>query len=167
MLTQESQAHSIFRGHQLVHSLMGSRRWVVLKMVARGTSPRPGKQRDAGTWPHLAAISAVLSCAVWAPDPTVQYLWCRASLAEAVRLAALSMCGLSVHDQGSNPHPWHWEAGSQPVDHRVSPKSFFLNPLSSKGISMAQRSHCISFLVIEPSPALPTPLHSRALARGC
>ena len=54
MLTQESQAHSIFRGHQLVHSLMGSRRWVVLKMVARGTSPRPGKQRDAGTWPHLA-----------------------------------------------------------------------------------------------------------------
>ena len=55
---------------------------------------------------------------MWAPDATVQYPWCRASLAEAMRLAALQRVGPQFMTRGQILIPGigrqvlnHWTTG--------------------------------------------------------
>ena len=44
-------------------------------------------------------------------------------------------CGI-LPDQGSNPWPLHWQAGSQPLRHQGSPKLFFI-------VNIFQKPHFI------------------------
>ena len=80
-----------------------------------GTEAALGRQ-DRALLP--CALSAVLSCGMWAPDATVQYPWCRASLAEAMRLAALQRVGPQFMTRGQILIPGigrqvlnHWTTG--------------------------------------------------------
>ena len=62
-----------------------------------GTEAALGRQ-DRAVLP--CALSAVLSCGVWAPGAMVQYLWCWASLAEGMGLAALQHVGSQFMTRG-------------------------------------------------------------------
>ena len=62
-------------------------------------------------------------------------------------------CGI-LPDQGSNPCPLHWQAGSQPLRHQGSPSSFFEHLLdgTSKGTSCIFPSQSL-----EPSISIRNP----------
>ena len=53
------------------------------------------------------------------------------SVAAAHGLSCSAACGIFL-DQGSNPCPLHWQAGSQPLRHQGSPHILFLIPQSLK-----------------------------------
>ena len=62
----------------------------------------------------------------WAPVAVARGLQSTGSAAVAHGLPCSVACGI-FPDQGSNPHPLHWQADSQPLCHQGSPACVFLN----------------------------------------
>ena len=71
---------------------------------------------------------------------------CAGSAAVAHGPSCSAACGI-FPDQGSNPHPLHWQVDSQPLRHQGSPSPSLLNTFKSH-FSLAFKHH-----VLDPSAA--------------
>ena len=80
-------------------------------------------------WVFVAVHGLFSSCGEWGPLSNEMHQLLIVSLAVEAHLAVgvihgltcLTACGI-FPDQGSNLHPLHWQAASQPLDHQGSPK---------------------------------------------
>ena len=79
---------------------------------------------------HRLLIAVASCCRAWALGTWASVVVARglqstASAAVAHWHSCSRACGIFL-DQGSNPHPLHWQADSQPLHHQGSPRLYFL-----------------------------------------
>ena len=90
--------------------------WIFVSV--RGLSPVTASGGHSSSW--CAGLSLSRPLLLWSTGSR-----CAGSVVVAHGPSCSTACGI-FPDQGSNPCPLHWQAGSQPLRHQGSPISYFL-----------------------------------------